>query len=232
MVVYGDENYFGLSVAVKEGYTWCILRIPVKEGCIRSVLLAFLKWDSMTYAPFKWDLRRTQPSKWDTAIVPPPDRVRHPINKLVHFSFQSLCECNEILVVSPWILSRSCSSCSVANDTFIYSVCEHTAVFCTQKSIIQITHTATHHSASSTFSTSLKNTRKLAAVLLTVFLMKTWRDARSWKTYNFIFPNRSLSTYAPVKQFLRVDKDKVIYSHPVSHRFIFSELEHSLGPEQ
>ncbi len=42
----------------------------------------------------------------------------------------------------------------------------------------------------------------------------------------------SLSTYAPVKQFLRVDKDKVIYSHPVSHRFIFSELEHTLGPEQ
>ncbi len=129
------------------------------------------------------------PSKWDTAIVPPPDWVWHPINKLVHFSFQSLCECNEILVVSPWILSRSCSSCSVANDTFIYSVCEHTAVFCTPKCIIQITHTATHHSASSTFSTSLKNTRKLA------FLKKTWRDARGGKTYNFIFPNRSLSQH-------------------------------------
>jgi len=54
------------------------------------------------------------------------------------------------------------------------------------------------------------------------------------KIYNFIFPNRplSLSTYAPVKQFLRVDKDKVIYSHPVSERFIFSELRHSLDPEQ
>ncbi len=198
MVVYGDENYFGLSVAVKDTpdasseFLW---KKDTFEGCVRSVLLAFLKWDSMTYAPFKWDLRRTQPSKWDTAIVPPSDRVRHPINKLVHFSFQSLCECNEILVVSPWILSRSCSSCSVANDTFIYSVCEHTAVFCTPKCIIQITHTATHHSASSTFSTSLKNTRKLAAVLLTVFLMKTWRDARSGKTYNFIFPNRSLSQH-------------------------------------
>lgn len=102
---------------------------------------------------------------------------------------------------------RNCS------ETFIYFLWTRCSVLYPQ-CIIQSTNTATHHSAlSTTFCTSLKNTQNLAAVHLTGS-SERWRNARSWRVYltlslQFIL---ALSTYAPVKQFLRVDKDKVIYS--------------------
>ncbi len=59
-------------ICSSEGYTSCILRIPLKEGRISRLHSECPTYfsemtASMTYAAFECDLRRAQPSKWDTA---------------------------------------------------------------------------------------------------------------------------------------------------------------------